>query len=159
MAKILSINQAIQAAKELKKEGKTIVIAGGCFDILHIGHIAFLENAKKEGNYLFVLLEDDKSVENKKGKGRPINNQQDRAKILSHLDFVDFVVLLKEMTGSDEYDTLMAEISPNVIATTQNDPGVKHKERQAKKIGGYIKFVTPRIEQISSSKLARLLGI
>jgi rfaE bifunctional protein nucleotidyltransferase chain/domain len=159
MGKIVSINEAINASKKIKKDGKRIVVAGGCFDILHIGHIAFLKNARKEGDYLFILLEDDQSVKNKRGKGRPINNQKDRAEILSNLVFADFVVMLEEMTTNNDYDTLMAEISPDIFATTKDDTGVKHKERQAEKNGGTVKFVTKRIKNVSSSKFSRLLGI
>ena len=154
MIKIIPSKDAGKTARKLKEQGKVIVVAGGCFDILHLGHIKFLEEAKKQGDFLFVILESDESVKSKKGEKRPINSQHDRAYILSALSSVNFVIPLQGVTTNQDYDTLMAEISPSVIATTQNDPGVKHKERQAKKIGGKVKFVIRRIGNISTSKLA-----
>ena len=159
MGKILNVKQAIKISKQLKRRGKTIVVAGGVFDILHIGHIKLLENARKWADFLFVLLESDASAKINKGPKRPINFQKDRAIILSAISFVDFVVLLPQMTTDREYDTLMAEILPDVIATTNHDPNVKHKERQAKKIGAKLRFVTRRIPDISSTRLAQLLEI
>lgn len=156
---IVSTKQAIKLSKTLHQQGKSIVVAGGCFDILHLGHIKFLENSKKFGNVLFVLLESDESVRENKGKSRPINSQKNRAIVLSALRFVDFVVLLPHMTKNWEYDTLMAEILPSVITTTDHDPNVKHKERQAKKIGAKLKYATRRIRNLSSSRYAQFLEI
>ena len=62
-----------------------IVLVGGCFDILHLGHVVFLEKAKKEGDVLVVLLESDEKVRFLKGKGRPVHTQSERAEILSAL--------------------------------------------------------------------------
>lgn len=159
MGKIISTKEAITIARKLKNGKKKIVVCGGCFDILHIGHIRFLKSAKKEGDVLFALIENDESVKKKKGNNRPINPQKDRLEIIASLEFVDFAVSLKEMTKDSDYDTLMAEILPDVIATTQDDQSLIHKERQAKKIGGSVKYVTKRIEHLSSSKFARILGI
>ena len=62
MKKIINIKDAIKVSQKLRKQNKTIVLAGGFFDILHTGHIKFLEKSKKHGDYLFVLLEDDKKA-------------------------------------------------------------------------------------------------
>lgn len=157
MAQILSSEQAIKTAEKLKKNNKVIVIAGGYFDILHVGHIKFLEAAKKEGDALFVLVESDESAKKIKGEKRPINPQKTRCLLLSTLKSVDIIIPLPYMTNNQEYDTLMASIGPKVIATTQSDPNVKHKERQANKIGGKVKFVIGRIKNISSTRLAELI--
>ena len=76
---------------------KITVLAGGCFDVLHPGHIVFLEKAKKAGDYLVVLLESDKKIRKLKGKGRPVHSQKERAEILSALKSVDSVVCLPYM--------------------------------------------------------------
>ena len=94
----------------LRKEGKTIVTTNGCFDILHVGHVRYLEATKKFGDVLIVALNSDKSVRSIKGEGRPINNEQDRAEILSALKSVDYVVLFDE----DSPAKLLAEIKPDV---------------------------------------------
>lgn len=154
MRKILNTKEAIKIAKKLQSKNKSIVIAGGFFDILHTGHIKFLQNAKKQGDYLFVLLEDDKKARKTKGTKRPINSQKDRAKILSTLEAVDYVMLLKNMTNDSQYDKIIIQIQPAIIAMTYGDPYVKHKRRQAKLVKGKAMFVIKRINDHSTTQLA-----
>src|SRR3990172_9001991 len=71
--RVFSPERAIKIAEELNQKGKRIVLVGGCFDIIHKGHILFLKKAKDEGDFLFVFLESDKKVRELKGYGRPIN--------------------------------------------------------------------------------------
>lgn len=155
--KILSIKEAIEVARKLKKQKKTIVLIGGFFDILHVGHIKFLENSKQLGDYLFLLLEEDKKSKEIKGKNRPINPQKERAIILSSLTSVNFVVLLKEMTSDLNYDKIISQIAPSVIAATYPDPAIKHKIRQAKFINGKIQYAIRRISKYSTTRLASLI--
>lgn len=155
--KILSIKDAIKASQEIRKQNKSIVLVGGFFDILHIGHIKFLENAKKFGDYLFLLLEDDAASTKAKGENRPINSQRDRAIILASLLNVDFVVLLKKMTNNDSYDKIISQIRPTVIATTYPDPAIKHKIRQAKLVNGKVEYAIKRIYEYSTTRLANLI--
>ena len=96
--------------KELKKSGKTVVTTNGCFDILHVGHVRYLEKAKSFGDVLIVALNSDKSVKSIKGDSRPINNEQDRAEVLSGLKSVDYVVLFDEDSPID----LLLKIKPDV---------------------------------------------
>ena len=95
---------------KLRKDGKTIVTTNGCFDILHVGHVRYLEETKKFGDVLIVALNSDKSVRRLKGEGRPINNENDRAEVLNALKSVDYVVLFDEDSPAD----LLAEIKPDV---------------------------------------------
>ena len=134
---------------------KKTVLVGGCFDILHLGHIIFLEKAKQKGDTLVVLLESDEAVRFLKGAGRPINPQKTRAKILSSLKSVDKVVLLKNKMTDKDYDFLIQKIKPAIIATTKNDPYIHHKMRQAKLVGAKVAEVTKNIANYSSSKLAK----
>ena len=90
--------------------GKTVVTTNGCFDILHAGHVRYLEKTKSFGDFLIVLLNSDKSVRSIKGQSRPINNENDRAEILSALRCVDYVVLFDENSPRD----LLDEIKPDV---------------------------------------------
>ena len=156
MNKIISYPKAIDISTKLKN--KKIVLVGGCFDILHVGHIKFLENAKKSGEILFVLLESDKTVSKIKGKNRPINNQMDRALILASLNFTDYIVLLDELKNNNEYDNLVKKINPNIIAVTKNDKQIVHNMRQAKLINAKVQVVTNRLKDKSSTKLARLIS-
>lgn len=94
----------------LRNSGKTVVCTNGCFDILHTGHVKYLEKTKSFADYLIVLLNSDKSVKSIKGPSRPVNNEKDRAEILSALRCVDYVVLFDE----DSPKNLLDEIKPDV---------------------------------------------
>src|SRR3989344_4120576 len=158
MNKIIKIDRVLRISKELREQGEKIVLVGGCFDILHLSHIKLLESAKKLGDCLFVLLENDESVLRLKGKDRPINNQTERAQVLSSLSIVDYVVLLPPMKTDKDYDKLITQIKPAFIGTTQDDPNISHKIRQAKLVGGKLKIVTKRVKNKSTTKLARLIS-
>ena len=79
--------------KDIKEKSKRIVFTNGCFDLIHMGHISYLESAKSFGDILIVGLNSDRSITSIKGKGRPINTQSDRAYILAALEVVDYVVI------------------------------------------------------------------
>lgn len=153
MKKIINVAQVSSIVKKLKAKGKKIVLAGGCFDILHIGHIAFLEKAKKAGDILVLLLESDAAIKKLKGKKRPINNQANRAKILSAIEFVDFIVLLPKPFKTVDYQELVSEIKPSLIAVTAGDPTLSEKKSQAKEVRGVVKVVLKKIPEHSTTKL------
>lgn len=153
MSKIITIKEAIMLSSKLRKQNKSIVLAGGVFDILHIGHVKFFENAKKEGDLLFVLLESDKSVSKLKGPRRPINKQKDRAEVLSALSVVDFIILLRGILKNKDYDRIVKQISPDVLAITNSDPNIIHKVRQSKLTGAKIKIVLRRLKNKSTSRI------
>ena len=158
MRKILTIEDAIKISKKLKEQGKTIVLAGGCFDILHIGHINFLKEAKTYGDYLFILLESDERIRKIKGKNRPINIQKDRAEILSSLCFADYVIILPLFKDNNNYDNLITAIKPDIIATTKGDTQRIHKERQAKLINATVVDVVKNISNKSTTRLVKILS-
>lgn len=158
MNKIVDVNKAIILSKKLRDQGKTVVLVGGCFDILHIGHITFLEKAKESGDSLFVFLEPDESIKKLKGKNRPINNQENRAKILSALESVDYVILLPPHLTDIDYDHMIIQLKPAIIATTRGDVHRKNKERQAALIKSKVIEVTDYIRDQSTSRLVKLLG-
>lgn len=158
MKKILNIGEAVEIAKELLNKGKSIILSGGCFDILHIGHLIFLENAKKQGDVLFVLLESDAAIKKLKGKNRPINTQKDRASLLEALKIVDYVILLPNLIANENYDEIITQIKPSIIAVTKGDPSIHHKQRQAKKVNGKVVVVTKMIQDQSTTRLAELIS-
>lgn len=158
MNKAISLKKAIKIAEQLRQDQKQIVLVGGCFDILHVAHVKFLENAKKQGDALFVLLESDDNVRKLKGRNRPINNQKNRAIVLSSLTCVDYVVLLPNLKTNDQYDSIVAQIQPSVIATTAKDPNILHKKRQAKQINAKLVSVLQKISDQSTTKLTKLIG-
>ena len=110
MGQLLRRDNVAEFVHNLQKSGKTIVATNGCFDILHVGHVRYLQKTKTFANYLIVLLNSDKSVRSIKGEGRPINNENDRAEILCALNCVDYVVLFDE----DSPRNLLDEIKPDV---------------------------------------------
>src|SRR5690348_2713653 len=102
METILSIQQAIILSQQQRQEGKKIVLAGGCFDMLHIGHITFLKNARKKGDALFVMIESDESVKMRKGIDRPIHTQSQRAELVAALRFVDAAICIPFFSTHEE---------------------------------------------------------
>src|SRR3989344_3826430 len=153
MNKIIDLTQISNIADKFKSTGKKIVLAGGCFDILHIGHIAFLEKAKKSGDILMLLLESDQAIKFLKGEGRPVNKLKNRARILSAIEFVDFIIPLQKPYEAADYNGLVKKISPDVIAVTAGDPNLSEKQSQAKKVGGVIKVVLKKNPEHSTTKL------
>lgn len=110
MGQILRRDKVAEFISTLHKSGKTVVATNGCFDILHVGHVRYLEKTKSFADYSIVLLNSDKSVRSIKGEGRPVNNENDRAEILSALRCVDYVVLFDE----DSPASLLDEMKPDV---------------------------------------------
>lgn len=157
MNKIITADQINKLSQKLHKKNERIVLAGGCFDLLHIGHITFLEKAKELGDILVVILESDESIAASKGRNRPINTQKDRAKILAALSAVDIVIPLKSRISDREYDALVFAIKPAIIATTAGENNRHHKVRQAKKINAQVIDVIMPISDKSTTKLVKLL--
>ena len=110
MGQLISLNKLIAIRKKAKNQKKKVVFTNGCFDILHAGHIRFLNKAKKLGDILIVGLNSDSSVKKIKGKERPIVNQRDRAEILSNLVMVDYVCFFDEETPNYLISVLIPDI-------------------------------------------------
>jgi len=109
--KLRTLEQALVQAAALKSEGRKVVFTNGCFDILHSGHVALLEKAAAEGDFLIVGLNDDESVKRLKGAGRPVNGQEDRARVIGALGCVGAVVLFSEDTPIK----LIEAVRPDVL--------------------------------------------
>jgi D-beta-D-heptose 7-phosphate kinase/D-beta-D-heptose 1-phosphate adenosyltransferase len=109
--KILTPLQARAFRDQLLAEGKTLAFTNGCFDILHRGHVTYIEFARQQGDALCVGLNSDASVKRNKGDSRPINNEEDRAYVMASLEAVDCVVLFDE----DEPRELIENIIPQVL--------------------------------------------
>lgn len=107
---LITQQEIIDIVRKGQQTGKTYVVTNGCFDILHVGHVRYLQKTKEFADYLIVMLNSDGSVKALKGEGRPINNEQDRAEILSALSCVDYVVLFDEKSPAK----LLEDIKPDV---------------------------------------------
>lgn len=110
MGTVIDRKNIAQLVRELQSTSKTVVATNGCFDILHVGHVRYLQETKKFADYSVVLLNSDNSVKALKGESRPINTQKDRAEILCALSCVDYVVLFDETSPK----SLLDEIKPDV---------------------------------------------
>lgn len=137
---------------------KKTVLVGGCFDLLHFGHISFLKQAKSLGDYLIVALESDENVTRMKGDTRPIHTQAQRKEMLEALSCVDEVIVLPPMHGYDDYFELVKRIRPSVIAVTEGDTAKSKKSLQAAEVGAKL-IEIPKIHTPSTSQLAKLLGL
>lgn len=119
--KIKTFNEIKLISEDLKTKGNKIIFTNGCFDLLHIGHISYLETAKSLGDVLILGLNSDRSVTALKGTGRPINNESDRARILASIEVVDYVVIFDEDTPID----LIKAIRPNILVKGGDYKGKK----------------------------------
>jgi len=109
-SKIKSLNELIKIVDKLKYQNKKIITTNGVFDILHLGHVKYLEEAKKLGDILIVGVNTDKSVKGNKGDKRPINDEKSRMKVLAALGSVDYVFLFNEKDPS----SWINKIKPNI---------------------------------------------
>ncbi|MGI8956641.1 MAG: adenylyltransferase/cytidyltransferase family protein [Chthoniobacterales bacterium] len=92
-AKILTLDELAQRSEEIRENGGRLVLTNGCFDLLHVGHVRYLQEAAELGDCLAVALNGDESVQALKGPGRPLNRADDRAEVLAALECVDFVTI------------------------------------------------------------------
>jgi rfaE bifunctional protein nucleotidyltransferase chain/domain len=95
--KILDSNQLALLAESLRQRGERLVLTNGCFDLLHLGHVRYLEAARSLGDALVVAINGDDSVRALKGPGRPLNREHDRAEVVAALECVDHVVIFPEV--------------------------------------------------------------
>jgi len=110
MNKLTRLDELTEITKRLKKEGKRIVFTNGCFDLLHLGHIRYLREAKRLGDILVIGLNSDHSVRSLKGKNRPLVREKDRAEILSALEVVDYIVIFNESTPKNLIDSIIPDV-------------------------------------------------
>jgi len=109
--KVKNLPTLLQTIRRLKKQGKRIVFTNGCFDLLHLGHVTYLDRAKSKGDLLIVAVNSDRSVRMLKGKERPLVPQSDRARVLAGLASVDYVTIFDEPTPL----SLIRAIEPDIL--------------------------------------------
>lgn len=141
-------------------EGKKTVLIGGCFDLIHYGHLQFLIQAKNQGNYLIILLESDKFIKKNK-KRESIHTQDERAEILANFQMVDMVIKIPYFSSDEDYLNIVKIINPKVIAVTEGDLQLKNKKNQARLVGAKIVIVTPLLKKFSTRKIiiSHLTGV
>ena len=110
MGRVVTPDELVEAVASDRAAGRTIAFANGCFDLLHVGHVRYLQGAAAEGDRLIVAVNDDRSVRGLKGAGRPILPALDRAELVAALRGVDYVVIFGEPT----VERLLNELKPDV---------------------------------------------
>jgi cytidyltransferase-like protein len=136
------------------------VVVTGVFDLLHIGHLRFLEAARRLGDALIVGVESDERVRRWKGPNRPIQTEDDRMDLLRALRVVDDVFLITgERVDPAYYADLLAPYHARYIAVTADDPFLEQKREAMRSVGVALRVVTPRIENYSTTHLVQLLGL
>ncbi|MGH2516316.1 MAG: adenylyltransferase/cytidyltransferase family protein [Ktedonobacterales bacterium] len=143
-----------------RHQGGNVVVVTGAFDLIHIGHLRFLEAARELGDALLVGVESDERVRRWKGPSRPIQSEDDRAALLAALRVVDGVFLIAgERVDPPYYVDLFRPLHPRYLAVTADDPLLEEKRESVREIGVELRVVTPRIENHSTSRLVELLGL
>ncbi|MGA3280925.1 MAG: D-glycero-beta-D-manno-heptose 1-phosphate adenylyltransferase [Smithella sp.] len=149
MNKILERNALKNELEELRKKGKKIAFTNGCFDILHVGHVRYLREAKKTADVLVLALNSDSSVRSIKGEERPLVNENERAEMLAALEFVDFITIFEELTPLE----LIICLKPDILIKGGDWPEEKVVGREeVKKWGGRVAII-PEIEGKSTTNI------
>jgi len=139
-AKIVDLQELSERSKQLRAAGKKLVATNGCFDLLHVGHVRYLQAARALGDLLAVGLNGDRSVRELKGKGRPITAERDRAEILAALQSVDFVTIFPEMRATQ----FIAASNPSIyVKGGDYSPETLNEQERAllKELGAEIRFI------------------
>jgi rfaE bifunctional protein nucleotidyltransferase chain/domain len=110
MKKLLSLAELREAIGRDRRAGRTIALANGCFDILHVGHVRYLEAARREADRLVVAINADATVRMLKGEGRPVLPAADRAEIVAALRAVDYVVVFEEPTVTEVLESITPDV-------------------------------------------------
>jgi rfaE bifunctional protein nucleotidyltransferase chain/domain len=151
LSKIKTQSEMKKVVEKKKDEGKKIVFTNGCFDILHQGHVRYLSEAKKLGDYLIVGLNSDRSMRNIKGNNRPLMTEEVRAELLAALCFVDGVVIFNE----DDPLAIIKYLQPHILVKGADwDEDDIIGAEFIKKIGGEVKRI-PLIPNVSTSNIIR----
>jgi D-glycero-beta-D-manno-heptose 1-phosphate adenylyltransferase len=138
--KILDPDRLAAIADSFREQGRKLVLTNGCFDLLHVGHVRYLQAARALGDALAVAINGDDSVRLLKGEGRPLNSESDRAEIVAALECVDYAVLFPEVRVT----RLIEKVRPSIyVKGGDYTPVSLHPEEHAalEKIGAEIRIV------------------
>jgi rfaE bifunctional protein nucleotidyltransferase chain/domain len=156
MSKLVSREALVDQVRRDRERGLTISFANGAFDLLHVGHVRYLEAARREGDRLIVAINDDESVRGLKGPGRPIMPAADRAELVAALRAVDYVVIFPEPTVA----ALLTLLEPDVHCKGTDYQADTVPERDTvRAYGGRIAIVGDPKDHSTRDLLARLRGL
>ena len=138
--KIISWEHLPEWRTRLRAGGKKLVVTNGCFDLLHLGHVTYLESACNLGDVLLIGLNGDESVRQLKGEGRPLNNESDRAAVLCALESVDAVCIFQEVTANQ----FLARAQPDIYVKGGDytlETVNQEERRTVERSGGSIRII------------------
>jgi rfaE bifunctional protein nucleotidyltransferase chain/domain len=138
--KIITAEQASALGTEMRESGRKLVFTNGCFDLLHAGHVRYLQAARKLGDALLVAINGDESVRALKGEGRPLNRAEDRAEVIAALESVDHVVIFPEVRATQ----LLERVRPAIyVKGGDYTPASLHSDERAalERIGTEIRIL------------------
>ncbi len=149
--KIKSLDEMLQIRSRLRSEGKRLVFTNGCFDLLHVGHVRYLNQAWALGDALVVAVNSDRSIREIKGEGRPIVPEAERAEVLAALGCVDYVFIFDDATPQQVIDSLV----PDVLVKGA-DWGISEivGRESVERAGGIVRNI-PLVEGASTTSLVR----
>jgi len=147
LSKIYSLSELKNIIEEEKRKGKKIVLANGCFDLIHVGHIRYLKEAKEKGDILIVALNSDGSIRKLKGSGRPLLKERERAEIISSFYFVDYITIFSETN----VEKVLLTLKPDIHAKGSDYTPETVPEREVvKNYGGKIEITGgPKVKSTS----------
>lgn len=147
--KIVSSDELQRERARLRAEGKQLVFTNGCFDILHVGHVRYLQSARNLGQALVVAINSDRTVRELKGTGRPIMNEEERAEMLAALSAVDYVTIFDDISPR----ALIAEILPDILVKGGDyELDEIHGREETEAAGGRV-LSLPFVEGASTSSI------
>lgn len=152
--KIVSLDEIEKISKSAREKHRTIVTSNGCFDILHSGHVEYLEGASKLGDILIIGINSDSSVKKIKGNDRPVNSEKDRASIMASLGFVDYCVIFNEDTPVELLKIIKPDI--HVKGGDYNADDIIEK-KTVEENGGIIKIL-PLVQGYSTTGILKRLS-
>jgi len=155
--KLKTLEQMRAIMKRLKREGKRVVWTNGCFDILHVGHILYLQEARTHGDIMVVGLNSDTSVSENKGADRPVVGEHDRAQVLSALECVDYIIIFDEKTPLP----LLKALQPDIYAKGGDytlDTIVQEERQLVESYGGRIAIIPGREGQSTTYIINKIAG-
>ncbi len=155
MGRTIALDELASEVEALRARGEKIVLANGCFDVLHVGHVRYLQGARAEGDILVVAVNGDDAVRQLKGDGRPVMPATERAEILAAIEGVDFVTIFETLT----VEPVLRAIHPDVHAKgTDYTPETVPERAIVAEYGGRVAIVGDPKDHSTSEVLERMKG-
>ncbi|HSS21165.1 MAG TPA: adenylyltransferase/cytidyltransferase family protein [Pyrinomonadaceae bacterium] len=155
ISRILDREELVRRVAAEKEKGARVVLANGCFDVLHAGHIRYLDGARALGDLLVVAINADRQVQRLKGEGRPILTAEERAELVASLDVVDLVTIFAEPTVTE----LLLALKPDVHAKGTDYTEETVPERDVvRSYGGNVRIVGDPKEHSTSEMLEKVIS-